>query len=194
MYVKDYFKLLLKTTHSPKIAMKKVSEQDTKFHMLYYFSFNFIFGVILCVMALLSPDSFSSEHIAISGVTESIMLILLGCPFMLLMFSMYMDFAQLQIFKIKGVTLDYFKVLLWVYHYTIYLFILTSAIGVLVVSFTFYGASVIAQGMFIYPFISFLALIFIGLTVSSTKSSWRSLVIFAVAPTMIYAVTYFIGF
>lgn len=190
MKIKEYFKLLLKTTYSPRKAMEEVCQKNTKFHMLYYLTFNFILGVIMLLIAIQNPDIFTPEGIPLSGPNEGMLILIFGIPFLLLMFSMYIDFAQYQIFKIKGLTLDYFKILLWVYHQTIYLLALTSILSILLLIPDIEIINKIVGVILLSPFINFLILSFIGLTASSTKSWWKTIVVFTIGIGSIYAITY----
>ena len=174
MFIKEYLKLLSRTTFQPRTVFNKVINKEGKFHLLYYAIFNFILGCFLAIG--ITSNAEKSELSAVLGDNpfDIILIFLFGLPAFFFLISMYFEFVQSQIFKIEKTLISFFKTLLWSFH-TFVLMILFSMFPLALIAYinNEYINYLVAPIM-IVPFLYLAYFIFIGMTEAMTKSWWKT--------------------
>ena len=182
MKIKEYFSLLLNTLMFPTRAFEQVLAKKTVFHVIYYMSFTCLLGAIMALTIAFNPEEYMASGITEDNLIQMVSIPLITMPFFFFIFALYFDFAQSVMFKIKNMTLNYFKTVLWSFHFFVIMMFLSAPVAVM--------ASKIyidlGFAFLLMPFFYFAFLLFWGLKVSATKTAFKTIATFVIGGLVFY--------
>lgn len=188
--MKNYLLLLLKTFSNPNKALSEISEKKNSFHVIYYMSFTFFLGLFLTIFAVINPEAILENSLSPNSLTQSLSLTLISFPLFILIFSLYFDFAQSIIFKLKNMTMNYFKLVLWSFHYFIISLFIFSIAATMVFFEDSEFSAYISITLLLLPIANFIFLVFWSMKVACTKTIYRTIMTFTIGTLVFYMPIY----
>lgn len=191
-HFKNYFSLFFTSFIHPLRSAEEVLKKSRNFHVLYFSIFNFIFGSIAAFGIALT----TTENNEVFGTIELNQIEILGAfmlivPLSLFMCCLFVDFVSTYALKTKGGLMKFYAVLLWAYHLSLFIFIATTPLVLLIELTPEFIAFYLKLILMFTPILYMVTYFLIGLKLGVTESWSKTFLVLVLAVTLFIVPSYF---